>query len=273
MSSTPEQVHGQRQGPEEQRMQGHWLLAKLGKRVLRPGGIELTRRLIAAAKPTSTDRIVEFGPGVGRTASMLLACNPREYVGVDPNTEGTAALNAILKKYDQARLVAADAKDTGLADASYDLVVGEAMLSMQTPKNKAAIAKEAFRILAPGGRYAIHELGILPEDATDEQVAAISKSLSGSIRVGAKPLTTRLWTAFFEEAGFQVEYADHNPMHLLEPKRIISDEGFVGAMRFFKNVATNPPARARIRQMRTNFREHRDNLQAVAFVAVKPRES
>lgn len=29
-------------------VQGHWLLARLGKRVLRPGGIELTRTLLTA---------------------------------------------------------------------------------------------------------------------------------------------------------------------------------------------------------------------------------
>lgn len=30
--------HGHRAGPQEQRLQGHWLLAKMGKRVLRPAG-------------------------------------------------------------------------------------------------------------------------------------------------------------------------------------------------------------------------------------------
>ena len=49
-------------------MQGHWLLARLGKRVLRPGGMGLTRRLLAAAAPEPGERIVELGPGVGRTA-------------------------------------------------------------------------------------------------------------------------------------------------------------------------------------------------------------
>lgn len=28
-------------------VQGHWLLARLGKRVLRPGGLELTTRMLA----------------------------------------------------------------------------------------------------------------------------------------------------------------------------------------------------------------------------------
>ena len=30
-------------------MPGHWILAKLGKRVLRPGGLELTEHLLADA--------------------------------------------------------------------------------------------------------------------------------------------------------------------------------------------------------------------------------
>lgn len=79
-------ARGSRSGPEEKRLQGHWLLAKMGKRVLRPGGIELTRRVVKAARPAKEDRIVEFGPGVGRTAEILLAAEPKEYVGVDPNS-------------------------------------------------------------------------------------------------------------------------------------------------------------------------------------------
>jgi len=37
---------------------GHWLLARLGKRVLRPGGLELTSRLLAAANIHAS---VQFG--------------------------------------------------------------------------------------------------------------------------------------------------------------------------------------------------------------------
>lgn len=63
--------------PAEHHMQGHWLLATLGKRVLRPGGRALTEQLLAHARPTSTDRVVELGPGVGKTAAALLAVHPR----------------------------------------------------------------------------------------------------------------------------------------------------------------------------------------------------
>ena len=46
---------GLRQAPEASRMQGHWLLATLGKKILRPGGIALTRKMLAAAAPTSQE--------------------------------------------------------------------------------------------------------------------------------------------------------------------------------------------------------------------------
>ncbi|PRC61528.1 SAM-dependent methyltransferase, partial [Mycobacterium sp. ITM-2017-0098] len=61
---------------------GHWLLARLGKRVLRPGGLELTTRLLAAARIGDAD-VVELGPGLGRTAADIVAQHPRSYVGVD----------------------------------------------------------------------------------------------------------------------------------------------------------------------------------------------
>ena len=44
--------------------QGHWVLAKLGKRVLRPGGRELTAQMLEAMNINETDDVVEFAPGL-----------------------------------------------------------------------------------------------------------------------------------------------------------------------------------------------------------------
>lgn len=52
--------------------QGHWILAKMGKKVLRPGGKELTEKLIQNLEITKDDDIVEFAPGLGYTASIAL---------------------------------------------------------------------------------------------------------------------------------------------------------------------------------------------------------
>ena len=255
--------------PEEYRLQGHMLLAKMGKRVLRPGGLELTQRIIKRAAPTSGDRIVEFGPGVGRTAEILLEANPEHYIGIEPQSPGIGQLRTILDRHPEAELIEANAQDTGLPDACATLVVGEAMLTMQSPVVKRAIIDEAFRILEPGGRYAIHELGFT-DTAADDAQKDVAKTLSRTIKVGARPLTVDAWSELFEEAGFTVEYSTTNPMHLLEPKRLISDEGLVGALRFAFNVARNKAARERIKKMRSTFRKNEDSLNAVALVLRKP---
>lgn len=55
-----------------EKMPGHWVLARLGKRVLRPGGRMLTRQMLGALAIGPRDRVVEFAPGLGSTARLTL---------------------------------------------------------------------------------------------------------------------------------------------------------------------------------------------------------
>jgi SAM-dependent methyltransferase len=166
---------------------GHWLLARLGKRVLRPGGLELTTRLLAAADVAGAD-VVELGPGLGRTARDIVAREPRSYVGVDDTAAATDAVRAVVASVN-GTLVVADAAATGLPTGSADVVIGEAMLTMQGDKAKRAIVEEAFRLLRPGGRYAIHELALAPDTIAPETKEDVRRDLARSIKVNARPLT------------------------------------------------------------------------------------
>jgi hypothetical protein len=58
-------------------------------------------------------------------------------------------------------------------------------------------------------------------------------------------------------------------MALLQPRRLVSDEGLLGALRFVRNVLTHPDARRRVLHMRRTFGKHRERLTAVAVVAHK----
>jgi len=55
-----------------EKMPGHRLLASLGKTVLRPGGIQMTRQMLEHLAITEQDHVVEFAPGLGITAKITL---------------------------------------------------------------------------------------------------------------------------------------------------------------------------------------------------------
>ena len=143
---------------------GHWLLAQQGKKVLRPGGRETTNWLLARALGGNID-VVEFAPGLGITALEIVKRSPKSYTGVDLDPKAaeivTERIGASTKP--NYRVVNASAQETGLPSESYDAVVGEAMLTMQTDKHKLEIMREAARLLRPGGYYAIHEMSLVPD--------------------------------------------------------------------------------------------------------------
>lgn len=66
-----------------------------------------------------------------------------------------------------------------------------------------------------------------------------------------------------------MDHIETAPMALLQPRRLVSDEGLLGALRFAKNVLTHRDARRRVLGMRRTFVKHRDRLTAVAIVARK----
>jgi hypothetical protein len=150
------------------------------------------------------------------------------------------------------------------------VVIGEAMLTMQGDMSKQAIIDEALRVLRPGGRYAIHELGLKPDSLAQGTRDAIRRDLARSIKVNARPLTVQEWSTLLTESGFAVKSVDLAPMALLQPKRLIADEGVFVALRIVGNALTHPAARKRVLGMRKTFIQHRDTLTAVAIVAVVP---
>ncbi len=170
---------------------GHWLLAQMGKRVLRPGGLELTRQLLAALAIDHHDDVIEFAPGLGVTARLTLECHPHSYTAVERDRAAAATVAHYLAHAGQ-QCVVGTAEATGLEYGEASVVYGEAMLSMQPASTKSRIVAEAARLLRPGGRYGIHELCLVPDDVDESVRAAIQHELSDEIHVGVRPLTARV---------------------------------------------------------------------------------
>lgn len=256
------------EGLSTAKMPGHWLLARLGKRVLRPGGLELTRRMLDALDIQSLDHVVEFAPGLGTTARITLGRKLASYTGIERDEAAARMVSGYLSGPNQ-RCLVGDAEQTGLPETWATVVYGEAMLTMQRPPQKQRIVREAYRVLKPGGRYGIHELCLVPDDLDEGKKEEVRRALSEKIHVGARPLTPSEWRALLESEGFEVRTESTFPMHLLEPRRLIKDEGLGGALRFARNVLGDAEARKRVLAMRRVFRRYRDHLAAITLVGVK----
>lgn len=247
---------------------GHWLLARLGKRVLRPGGAELTTRMLDQAGLPGAD-VVELAPGLGRTASEIVQTDPASYVGVERDEDAARIVEGVVAPW-RGRCVNADASDTGLADQSADVVVGEAMLTMQSERGKQAIVSEAARMLRPGGRYVIHELALVPDGIDPEIATELRKDLARAIKVNARPLTEAEWRSILTEAGLVVDWVGTAPMALLQMRRNLKDEGPRRTLRIVRNVLRDGDARRRVLAMRATFTKYGDSLAGIAIVAHKP---
>ena len=53
----------------------------------------------------------------------------------------------------------------------------------------------------------------------------IHRALSDAIHAGVSPLTPQEWRTELEAAGFTIAAEAHAPMHLLEPRRLVQNEG------------------------------------------------
>ncbi|MDE3056561.1 MAG: methyltransferase domain-containing protein [Bacteroidota bacterium] len=249
-------------------MPGHWLLARMGKRVLRPGGRELTMKIIDALDINADDSVVEFAPGIGSTAQLIFARKPQHYTGIDQNEEAVNHLASLTNNH-RYNFINKNITNSGLPGLCASVVLGEAVLTMQTEERKEQIISEACRLLQRGGRYAIHEIALRPDDIQNGMKNEIQQKLSEKIHVNARPLTTHEWTLMLNKCGFRIIKILTNPMHLLKLSRMIRDEGFMRAAGIAFRIATTPHAFKRVKGMRNVFDTYEHYMTAISIIAIK----
>lgn len=113
------------------------------------------RMVLAIHPPLATDRVVDLGCGWG-TFGFALADRVSEVVGVDFSRKAVEVCERRLaeRPAENVRFVCADAGDSGLPGAAFDLAIAADLFEHLYPEDSARVAREAFRLLAPGGRFA-----------------------------------------------------------------------------------------------------------------------
>ena len=244
------------------------LLIQMGKKVLRPGGMELTRKMLEMLNINTTDKVVEFAPGTGDTAKIALSYKPARYTAIERDKDLVKFVSSYLDGSNQKCLLGR-AEETGLPDTSCSVVYGEAMMNMMPNDTKQLIIDESARILKPGGRYGFHEVYLKPDDIDDIKRDEIAQALRAATKVGVTPFTISEWMQALEKAGFEVKEYHKAPFHLLSPGRLIQDEGFFGALRFVRKLISYPAARKRLWAMRSALKKYENYIGAVTILSQK----
>lgn len=238
----------------------HILLSEMGKKSLKPGGMDFARRWIDAIGISTRDAVLELTPGAGTNTRLILGKKPAHYCGLHQKGKIPTRFSRFLTKRNY-RSVEGYVQKTGLLNESFDVVVSESILSNHRKSLKMPIIQEANRVLKPSGIFAIHE------------VAAASKQddFSDYLNIGLlpdKPLTSDQWRRELEKKGFEILSISKAPFHPFEKYRILQDEGVKGALLIGMNTLVNRESQAALSSMRTLVRKH-NSLMGISIIARK----
>ena len=248
---------------------GHKFLARLGKTRLRPGGKKATEWLFKQAEFTPQSRVLEIACNMATTSIDIAKRFNCHIIGIDMDKSALAKAKQNVIKNNVSQLVdiqQADASKLPFADNSFDVVINEAMLTMYADKTKARLLNEYFRVLKPGGRLLTHDIMLVdPENSQD-----VMAQIHNAINVNAQPMSHDEWINLFSTIGFINIKSEHAAMTLMSPRGMITDEGFLGAIKIIGN-ALHKQNRPQFIQMFKTFRKNKKYLNYIAICSVKPK--
>ena len=164
------------------------------------GGRAATLELAGAVPLADSTRVLDLGCGIGGPARTLASTFGCPVTGVDLTEEYVEAGNLLTERVGLAgrvELRAGSALDLPFEDGSFDVVWSQHVI--MNIEDKDALYQEIARVLAPGGRYAFHEI-FAGRDALAHFPVPWTPDPGINFLVTPKAARTRL-----EAIGFRVE--------------------------------------------------------------------
>lgn len=245
---------------------GHQVLAAAGKKILRPGGRTASQRLFEWANFQPGETVLEVAASFGESAIALSKQFGVRVVGIEKNPDSIARARQNIQTAGATSLVNVIEGDIFQLDAipeQFDVVLAEAILTMQSPSGKAKLLRSIRDRLKPKGRFLSHELCVVNSD----REAEIHQALAKTLRVNSTPLSEAHWIEACETAGLSVVQHHTGTMGLLSPAQIVADEGWLDAAKFFWTILTQAQLRARVLAMRQLFQHYNHDLGYIILVA------
>ena len=244
----------------------HVVLAAAGKTVLRPGGRFATEQLFQWANFKPGETVLELASGLGNSAIALAKRYDVQVLGLekDPDRVATAQAKAHLAGLDQqVQFVQGNIFQLEAISTSFDYVLAEAILTMQSPAGKAQILAGVCNRLKVDGKFLSHEL------LACDHLESLHRDLTQVMRVNATPLSKLGWVNTFSQAGLAVTQQQTGAMRLLNPDQMLRDEGVVHTTQIVWNILTQPTIRDRLLSMRRVLTQHQQDLGYITLCAVQ----
>ena len=244
----------------------HVVLGAAGKTVLRPGGRAATEQLFKWADFKPGETVLELASGLGNSAIALAKRYNVQVIGVEKDADRVAIAQAKARSTGlahQVQFIQGNIFQLETISGSFDYVLAEAILTMQSPTGKAKILAGAHERLKIGGKFLSHEL------LAHDHLEALHQDLTEAMRVNATPLPEGDWINTFDQAGLTVAQRQIGAMGLLDPVQVLRDEGAIHTAQIAWNILTQPAIRDRILIIRRVLTQHQQDLGYIALCAVR----
>ncbi len=245
---------------------GHNFLARLGKKRLRPGGIEATDWLIEKGDFSKQTKVLEVACNMCTTSIELAKKYDCNITGIDLDNQALEKAKINVKKAgleDKINVLQGNALKLPFNDNTFDIVINEAMLTMLSPKAKKKAIDEYYRVLKPGGKLLTHDVAYLNPELTQ-----IIDELRNTININVSPLSVTEWEGLFQQSNFSNVESTYGQMSLMSLKGMIKDEGFINTLNIIKN-GHKKENREMFKNMHTFFTKTGKDLKYIAVCSQK----
>jgi predicted O-methyltransferase YrrM len=258
-------------GEQPQRLNFHQVLQRVGKTVLRPGGIQVTRTMHGWADVSNGCSVLELCAGLGTGGMALAADRGCHVLLTDQDEERLVQAEKLAVRRGLGGLVRTKRVDMtkidqDLGDENFEATIVEASLTHCPHALKIKILQD---LLKHSKQILLHEIGLRDTFDDSDKANQVRREVGDALAIGFYPLTVEGWVQLVEECGYTITNIENGPMRFLNPRSMLQDEGPAGVINIAWNLATHEDLRERVLSTKAVLESHSDTLGYVALRAVK----